>query len=146
MLKAGTYYVGDLCYVMSREEWDQLHPMLFPTRDSSMVEGEHEINGKKIAIYGTAHGDGSYDDQHYNEYGVDSGSIGCILVSDADPDLLKEINDLGHIHEFKNNFYTSTDGSVLTFGSIEIDTDPRDDDEDFYNDEEDEEYIEDTDY
>ena len=132
-MPAGKYYVGDLCYVMTDAEWDLLHPMLFPERQRTMVEGEHFVNGKKIAIYGTAFGDGTYTDQHVHGYDVDSGSIGCILVSDIDASEQENIVGSGNVHDFPSGFHTSSDGSCLTFGHIEIETDedewPEDDED-----------------
>jgi hypothetical protein len=83
-------------------------------------------------------GDGGYKDQSGNRYSVDSGSIGCILLSDIRADKYDQIERLGNIIEFTRDFDTSgpvrgrdSDG-IIRIGHVRIDTDPSDEDEDDY--------------
>ena len=129
-MQAGKYYVGDLCYVMDNDEWDQVCARTI--QGKSFVDGEFELDdGRKFAIYGTSWGDGGYQDYYGNEYSVDSGSIGCIKLED-----IKNLKDkidielLGAIVEFETDFVTGggrgTKGwnGIIQFGRIAIETDP----------------------
>ena len=129
-MQAGKYYVGDLCYVLDDDEWDQVCARTI--QGKSFADGEFELNdGRKFAIYGTSWGDGGYQDYYGNEYSVDSGSIGCIKIEDIK---VKKYDDdlerLGAIVEFQTDFVT--DGGrgikgwngIIQFGRIAIETDP----------------------
>lgn len=73
MMPAGRYWVGDLCYVL-HDAWDDV---------CQLGEGVHTLtDGRCVAMFATLHGDGIYDDDHGNCYGVDSGTLGCILADD----------------------------------------------------------------
>jgi hypothetical protein len=72
-MPAGRYWVGDLCYVL-HDAWSEAW---------QYGDGVHTLpDGRRIAKFSTLHGDGIYDDDQGNEYGVDSGSLGCILAAD----------------------------------------------------------------
>ena len=128
-MKAGTYYVGDLCYVL-HDEWDEVCELII--KDNICLDGEFTLkDGRRFAIYSTAYGDGTYLDQSGNEYGVDAGSIGCILLSDIN--LESEGNFLtgGNIVPFENDFHTDEEDGRIMFGSLIIDTDPVYDEEEY---------------
>lgn len=136
MMPAGEYYVGDLCYVMD-EDWDEVLSLII--KGNEVLDGEFSLkDGRRFAIYSTAWGDGGYYDQFGNEYGVDAGSIGCILVSDIREEDLGNLNDLGTVHSFPTDFVTAGgrgranwDG-VIMIGRVKIETDPKMEDEDEY--------------
>lgn len=137
MMKAGEYYVGDLCYVMT-DEWSEVC-------DKSVSVG-HEgyvtlADGRELAIYSTKHGDGIYSDNKNNlSYSVDSGTIGCILVKDIDQSNPDNILRLGVVHNFTKDFMTFTDEhGTLYFGDLEVYTGEIGDADSFY-DEDEEEY------
>ena len=95
-MQAGKYYVGDLCYVMDNDEWDQVCSIII--QGNKVFDGEFELkDGRKFAIYSTAYGDGLYNDYYGNEYSVDSGSIGCIKVEDIKAEKYDDIERLGAI-------------------------------------------------
>lgn len=138
MMPAGQYYIGDLCYVMHKE-WDEVCEYICDWTDSGKVtEGEFTLkDGRRFAVYNTAYGDGCYDDQYGNSYGVDAGVIGCILTSDISPEDKDNVSD-GQVHLFGKEFATYTDEGKLYFGHIMIDTDPVYEEEyEEYEDEED---------
>ena len=145
-MPAGKYYVGDLCYVM-HNEWDEVCSLIIDGHNCK--EGVFTLaNGTRFAIYNTADGDGVYDDNMGNEYGVDAGSIGCILVSDC----TEEIDErLGHIVDFDTDFEVRSYKGDMYFGHIHIDTayfeDPDEDEDtaDEYNDEQEEDDLLSTD-
>lgn len=128
-MKAGTYYVGDLCYVMN-SQWDEFCSLTI--KGNECLDGVFKLkNGIKFCTYGTAYGDGCYEDQFGNSYPVDAGLIGCIRVKD-----IKDKNantDNGAIIDFDEDFTCSDDNGILYFGHVCIDTKC----EDTYEDEED---------
>ena len=70
MMKAGKYYVGDLCYVMSDAEWEQFCKITI--QGNKVIDGEFEMpDGRKFATYSTAYGDGVYYDQYGHLNGAD---------------------------------------------------------------------------
>ena len=125
MFPAGKYYVGDLCYVM-HDEWDEVCGLFFKGRDDhGCNQGVFELkDGRKFASFNTKYGDGAYFDQYGEEYGVDAGLIGCILVSDIKANKYDNLLDLGAILEFDEDFETGEHEGKIQFGYIVIDTDP----------------------
>jgi len=123
MMKAGTYYVGDLCYVL-HDVWNEVCDIIFASND--MCEGEHALkDGRKFAVYSTRWGDGTYKDEQGRKYPVDAGIIGCILSADVKPmsdDWWTNDTDHGNVIEFTEDFYTSSYDGVLHFGHVTIDT------------------------
>jgi hypothetical protein len=130
MLPAGTYYIGDLCYVMDNE-WDDVCSKIIV--DNTVVEGEFVLDdGRIFANFSTAHGDGVYSDNQDKNYAVDSGSIGCIKIDDIRNPNNEDIKRLGNIVTFDAPFNCHSNGKVITFGhKIAIDTDPPDDYDDY---------------
>jgi hypothetical protein len=133
MMKAGTYYVGDLCYVL-HDEWDEVCSLLFAGRDDhNCNQGEFGLkDGRKIAIYSTAYGDGTYYDQNGRSYWVDSGSIGCVLLDDIDTDHSDNDFGGGQTIKFEQDFYTGSQDGKIMFHNVSVDTDPEDIDEEEY--------------
>ena len=130
-MKAGKYYVGDLCYVL-HEAWDEFCSLTI--EGHKCLEGEFTLkDGRRFATYSTMHGDGVYRDQYKREYDVDAGLIGCILVDDinmTDPDSINYLTG-GQIVDFPSDFTTRGGRSdmgqdwdgVIQFGSLYIETD-----------------------
>ena len=127
-MPAGTYYIGDLCYVM-HDEWRECCKLFFPYVPGQLeqhhVEGEFTLaDGRRFASFGTAYGDGEYASNIGTSHCVDSGSIGCIRVEDIrdtthDADRIAE---LGAIVKFDQPFEVSADSGLLKFGHVEIET------------------------
>ena len=61
-------------------------------------------------------------DEQGRKYGVDAGLIGCICVDNISPGELENIKD-GHVVEFVQDFSTFSAGGIIRFGSVCIDTD-----------------------
>lgn len=116
-MEAGRYWVGDLCYVLSDDEWDDVCELTI--KGNNVIDGEFQLpSGKRFSMISTEYGDGTYDDQYGNSYPVDSGSLGCILLSD-----ISEVSDLGNVHNFSTNFACSRDeDGVVRIGHIFIPT------------------------
>jgi hypothetical protein len=132
MMRAGKYYVGDLCYVM-QESWDEVCDLLF-TEDRRVLNGEFNLkDGRRFAVYTTKYGDGTYYDGEGGRYFVDAGVIGCILYDDIDPNERNDV-DGGNVIVFKEDFNTSSDGENITIGDVTIltgdyDEDPEEEEE-----------------
>lgn len=127
MMPAGKYYVGDLCYVMTDEEWEQVNALTAPKMGTwgKSTQGEFELaDGRKFSCYDTKWGDGTYYDEVGHSYSVDAGLIGCILVSDIKANKYDNLLDLGAILEFDEDFETGEHEGKIQFGYIVIDTDP----------------------
>lgn len=126
-MKAGTYYIGDLCYVLEKE-WDLVCSVVI--EGETVKEGEMQLpDGREFSTYCTTFGDGSYLDQYERNFDVDSGTIGCIKVQDIDSELLDEVKkiNLGQIVNFDRDFTTGKEGGIIYFGTVSIDTDPEED-------------------
>jgi hypothetical protein len=130
MMTKGEYWIGDLCYVID-DRWDEVCNCLFGDKKSkSERTGEYTLeDGIKFALYNTAWGDGCYDDNKGNNYGVDAGVIGCIKVSDLHK-MGESVSTLGTVHTFDEDFVTGYDKGTIFFGDIRIETDSQADEED----------------
>jgi hypothetical protein len=129
-LPPGEYYVGDLCYVLSGDSWDELHSLCFVGED--IREGIFELHdGRVLATFGTAYGDGTYISTLGTKHSVDSGSIGCILLSSIEKGSAN-IARLGAVVVFDEPFSPSSDGETISFGNkLQIPTGAQD--EDYYD-------------
>lgn len=131
-MKAGTYYVGDLCYVM-HPEWDEVCDLTIEER--SVLQGEFNLkDGRRFALYSTCYGDGLYPSNIGANLSVDAGCIGCIRLEDIrDPEATEAaMKSLGVIVTFDEDFSTSSDGETLKFGHVLVETgciDEEDDEE-----------------
>jgi len=135
-MKAGKYYVGDLCYVLGDKAHDELCKMCYPTGNTTGIEGKRVLSDGRIVIsFKCPYGDGVYGDQSGMSYMVDSGCLGITLLEGLEEQWenpnthithLKEetmteyIGRLGHIVEYDSEFNVkrvSVDGDVnMTFG------------------------------
>lgn len=138
MMKAGTYYVGDLCYVFDDEDWQEICGLMYDTEN----DGHIVYNGIEMFWANTKYGDGTYYDQYGHEYPVDAGLIGAVRLEDLKGEKAKNIreNCLGDIVDFDRDFTCSSDDGIIYIGKYIIDTDPQEDyyeENDDWNDEED---------
>lgn len=136
MMPAGRYYVGDLCYVMTDEEWSEFCDLTI--RGNEVLDGEFQFrDGRRFASYSTMYGDGLYQDQHGRKYSVDAGLIGCIRVEDIRANKYSDISQLGAITDVSVDFVTGggrgdrTWGGTIQFGAIAIETGDVEEEEDF---------------
>lgn len=122
MMPSGEYYIGDLCYVM-HEEWDEVCSLFFKgNTNGGCNQGEFVLkDGRRFAGYNTKWGDGEYRDQFNNRYLVDSGCIGCILVSDI-VEMDKRNIELGNVIKMTKEFDTSNIDGLISFNNITIET------------------------
>lgn len=123
-LKAGEYWIGDLCYVL-HEVWDEVVDLIYKDSEEGREGAFTLSDGRKFVLFNTAYGDGEYRDQNGNEYGVDAGNIGIIRVSDINTNVEenKDFEETGHIFNFPSAFWATTDGNgMLRFGHVRINT------------------------
>lgn len=119
-MKAGLYYIGDLCYVFNQEDWDEVCSLTI--EGNRCLEGEFEMkDGRKFAMYNTRYGDGEYYDQFGNRYSVDSGTIGCVLWKDISR-YEYILPDVGAVVDMKEDFSTYNHGGLICISSTTIDT------------------------
>ena len=119
-MPAGRYAIIDLCYVM-HPEWDEFCALTI--KDHQCLDGEFTLaDGRRFATLSTAYGDGTYRSNIGTDHSVDSGSIGCILVSDIRDNTYEDIEDLGAIVEFDQPFEVNSDQGLLKFGHVMIET------------------------
>ncbi len=79
VLPAGTYYVGDICYVLDETLYDTFWGMV-----NDYKEGKYTVNAGTFVVANTAYGDGVYVGSDGFTYGVDSGTIGMVQSSIID--------------------------------------------------------------
>lgn len=129
MMKAGEYYIGDLCYVL-HDRWDEFCALTI--NGNNVLDGEFNFkDGTRFATFTTKYGDGCYYDEQGNEYPVDAGLIGCINVDDIAPNERDNMVS-GRVIEFIQDFSTFSAGGVIRFGSVVIDTDATEEYEEDY--------------
>jgi hypothetical protein len=119
LMPAGRYWVGDLCYVMTDSQWKEVCELFL---DDAATGVFTLTDGTQFALFGTAYGDGLYEDQNGNAYAVDAGVIGCVLAAKVDDE-----STLGNTHTFRRPFAVGRKCGVIRFGRIAINTDPFDD-------------------
>lgn len=115
-LPPGVYYIGDLCYVMT-DEWDEFCDNLDHDEEVCQLK-----SGKKYMWASTSHGDGTYTDQYGNEYPVDAGLIGAILLRDIDQTNLDNNTSLGTVVVISEPFTVYREDDVIYAGPFAIDT------------------------
>lgn len=142
---AGRYFLGDPCYAVpdNAGQWDTLLDSCghFGLDDGPQSSPVGTVLGHQVLGFPTAHGDGAYFDQDGNEYPVDAGLIGLtpeVLYRQVeDQDWLRKA---GMIVDLAEETLCTTDGSLLVFGTHQINTDPDGDtsDSEDFDDEDDE--------
>ena len=119
-MKAGTYYIGDLCYVMHGPRWDEFCSITIKKNDC--LDGKFKFaDGVEFATHGTCYGDGEYIDEEGKKYPVDAGLIGCVRLEDILEEDLPNVRN-GNLFEFKHDFVTSSIDGIISFGNVRIDT------------------------
>jgi len=138
-MKAGTYYVGDPCYVFDKS-WGK-----FLDEYNKTNKPIQTILGHELCIGQTAYGDGEYYDENSKmEFTVDAGLLACLPVEMLEIDKRYTVEDVSkstymHIVIFEEDFEADTTSGVFQFGPIKINTYYDFYDEE-YEDEDDEDY------
>ena len=123
------------------EVWDEVCSRVIQGDD--VLEGKFGLaDGRQFVMFNTAYGDGVYNDQNLDDYPVDSGNIGAILLSDILDTPENQHQGYGQVHTFERDVTCDTDAGTLRFGHVYIYTNDSDDEsdddyDDYYEDEED---------
>jgi hypothetical protein len=89
-------------------------------------DGDFTYKSKLCHASGTAYGDGCYQDNHGEGYGVDAGLLGIMPTSIIKTDK-KEMKRLGNVVKFLEDFEVYSDNGIFHFGNIIINTRDSDD-------------------
>ena len=119
---AGTYYVGDLCYVLG-DRWDEFLELTIKTSSEGVecIDGGFVMkDGTRFWTHGTMYGDGSYHDNEGRKYAVDAGLIGVVSIDQIDkkPSWLEG----GQVIKFDRGFEPYYNEGRFHFGYLTIDT------------------------
>jgi len=109
VLPAGTYYIGDICYVLA----DELYENVFG--GTGYECGHYTSDQGQFLVDGTYAGDGSYRGSDGFEYAVDAGIIGIVSQT-----LLSKETDGGKIYEFATDVRVSMQNGIFIFESDEV--------------------------
>ena len=74
---AGTYYLGDPCYAVPEEMWDEYCEKSYPDNINHVPVVTFDT-GETVYVFSTCYGDGCYRGSDGYEYGVDAGIIGLV--------------------------------------------------------------------
>jgi hypothetical protein len=120
-LKAGTYVIGDPCYLFDESWVDILVENNFFETDNP------KIDGKDIFVHRTYYGDGTYKDDDSFCYDVDAGLIGVLPIELIEIDNAVSREDVDYqmnvrVVIFKNDFICDYKDGVFFIDNIRIDT------------------------
>jgi hypothetical protein len=132
IFEAGIYAIGDPCYFISNDVWDDLieETGCFGLDDPSVNKkmtnwdnGAYQYKGKKCFSFGTRYGDGAYplsmNGKTLAILGVDAGMIGIMPVKCVD--LFPKSGVFYHTFDAPFEVYCTQDGA-FTFGNIRVET------------------------
>ncbi|MBG23680.1 MAG: hypothetical protein CMF22_10180 [Idiomarinaceae bacterium] len=120
-MKAGTYYIGDPCYVIHDDNWMGFLDLMYEVDDN-----EFQYKGFTCWVGSTAFGDGIYFDNFDNNYPVDAGLIGIVPVGAVED---KTGLEHGNIAVFSEDFTIDYHCGYFNIGGVEINTDDEDEDD-----------------
>lgn len=116
-LPPGEYYLGDPCYILSTEDYQEVIRQIFSPKSDSK---KFFLRGKEGMIFQTLYGDGVFHSSVGSVY-VDSGTVGLVPEELA----ISGKHSLGfcHLLEFINEFECKdTPDGVMYFGPYKVDT------------------------
>ena len=115
---AGAYFLGDPCYAVPSEMWDDLLSSCDVFKKPVGI-----VSGIEVLAFGTHFGDGTYSDGQGGSYPVDAGLIGLtpIKLASTHPDYWA-LSNMGRIVTFTDATLCTSDGRKLQFGSFCINT------------------------
>lgn len=137
---SGKYWVGDPCYIFPDKEWSKLCSLMYPNHNEPEFDDSNTIrvvnvNGIHCYLFGTAHGDGSYElKDSGNELailGVDAGMLSMIPMELVKEKGWGETKHCGHIITIKSGKkQIGVSGGDFFFGTLSINTSGEYEDED----------------
>jgi hypothetical protein len=128
VVPAGKYVLGDPCYAVPDENWDELLESCnyFENPVGYIRLDDLHMNKTFILAFPTRWGDGYYLGSNGMNYPVDAGLIGLVPV-----DIAKDLEShYQNIVSFTKDTVCSYNGSGrLVFGGISIETDPEEEED-----------------
>lgn len=113
-LPAGKYYIGDPCYVIDNEKWDDF---LGPFWNHGGRGGKFDFEGDDCVAFYTQYGDGQYELEGEGALlPVDAGMIGCI------PKVMCHSDGDGADVTFDEPFECWEENGNLHFGDLVVKT------------------------
>ena len=123
---AGEYFIGDLCHVFSDGDWERVCSVTIDEKLNEVLNGGFEFtrpDGSKVSffMFSTLVGDGSY--QSVTDtilVAVDSGTIGCTLVSNIEPEILSKFREDNEDQfvVFEEEFTVDGDSEAIRIGDV----------------------------
>lgn len=114
--KAGRYYVGDPCYVIPDELWDDAINAYQVTEEQA---ASFDVSGNRVWFADCVEGESDYTDGN-RTYVNDTTLLGLVPEALVKPE---GADDDGPIQEFPNDFHVERTGDgVLFIGHLMIDT------------------------
>ena len=144
-IKAGKYWIGDPCYYISDDNWDDVCNQIYDGASSSIDGMFINADGKEFIVIRTRWGDGCYALNNYYtgrvaNLGVDAGLLSIIPVS-LDTPLGKKSG--GIVIELEKDVPFSADNGDFVFGDYSVNTSGDGEEDEDYDGEEDEDYDDD---
>ena len=126
-LPPGRYFVGDPCYVFSREDWDNF-------ACDAILDGKETMKDLPYFAAHTANGDGEFRGSNGFKFGVDAGLLGAIpealITKQPSP-------EDGVFIDAPLGLSCSEDGGMFHFGFLSIDTNDQEEEDDFSTEDDD---------
>lgn len=114
ILKAGTYYIGDPCYIFDGSWMDILN------QTDYLNDCSKPLFDRDFFAHSTAFGDGEFYDNNHYSYSVDAGLIACLPIEFVEIDNKvigdEEIQQYGNIVIFPEDFVCSYNNGIFNFG------------------------------
>lgn len=114
---AGAYFLGDPCYAVPGELWDEL---LASCDFFNAPIGS--VKSHQVLAFSTAFGDGDYVGSDGISYGVDSGLIGLTPLALVPECERERLATLGSVVEFAAPVRCTWRDGLMAFGHVRIDT------------------------
>lgn len=108
-LPAGSYYIGDICYVLD----DTIYDNIFG--GTGYTSGLYTSDIGQFLVSGTYSGDGRYPGTDGFTYSVDAGIIGIVTKN-----LVSNETTLGNFYTFAKGVEVTMDDGIFTFDSEDI--------------------------
>lgn len=119
-LPAGEYWVGDLCNVLSDECWKEVCERPIAEDDlDECGDGVFRLSDGRLFGIVSVDGDGRYPTNRGRKVSVDSGTVGCILLSSITP---PERGDIGFVQVFGEDSlcYFDEDDRAAVLGPVHV--------------------------
>ena len=84
-IKSDSFYIGDICYVVGEDNYYNIWGNKYGFKDGAIDMGVNTL-----LVHGTAFGDGCFEDNKGNTYGVDAGVLGIVPKELIDWDKVSE--------------------------------------------------------